>query len=132
RSLPIDPEIAGILGVERAFAVAETGDESAGAFLAEDVTVGQAPLADRALDHRGQAAGDVAEESVPGADQLIRTVSIRARRTLWRWQIGRRRGTLGRSRNRPAHQRCERHRSKPWNEFHERTPDMESPAAALT
>jgi len=45
-SLPVDPQVAGILGVQRAFTVAQAGDEGAGAFLAEHIAVGQAPLAD--------------------------------------------------------------------------------------
>src|SRR3979490_2889057 len=77
--LPVDAQIAGILGVERAFAVAQPGDKGAGAFLAENVAVRQAPLADRALDHRGEAARDVAEKLVPGADQFVGPVVVRGR-----------------------------------------------------
>src|SRR6478752_3837826 len=51
-TLPIDAQVTGILGVERAFAVAQAGDESSGPFLTEDIAVGQAPLADRLLDDR--------------------------------------------------------------------------------
>ena len=80
----------------------------------------------------GLGTGPSRAQQQSRADQLIRTVSIRAGSALRRWQVGGRRARLRRSRNRPAHQRRERHRSKPWNEFHERTPDMESPAAALT
>src|SRR5207253_8127939 len=48
RTLPVDAQVAGVLGVERTLAVTQAGDERAGPFLAEHIAVGQAPLADRA------------------------------------------------------------------------------------
>ena len=47
RPLPEHPHIAGILGVERAVAVAQAADEGAAGFLAEDIAVRLAPLAAR-------------------------------------------------------------------------------------
>src|SRR6516162_9071552 len=42
RPLPKDPEVAGVLGVEDAFAVTQPGDHGAAGFLPQDVTVGEA------------------------------------------------------------------------------------------
>ena len=47
RPLPEHAQIAGILGVERAVAVAQAADEGAAGFLAQHIAVGQAPLAAR-------------------------------------------------------------------------------------
>src|SRR5258705_4941787 len=79
RPLPIDPQIAGVLGIERAFAVSQSGDKRARTFLAKDIAVRQAPLADRAFDDRGEAARYIAEKPVSGADQLVRSVGVSAR-----------------------------------------------------
>src|SRR5713101_7054423 len=70
-TLPIDPQIAGVLGVQRAFAVTQPADESAAGFLAEDVAVVQAPLAHRPLDDLRQAARNPAEELVTRVYQLM-------------------------------------------------------------
>src|SRR5262249_43545986 len=74
-ALPIDPQIAGVLGVERALAIAQSADEGAACLLAEDVAVGLAPLAHRPLDDGCKAAGDAAEEAVTGVDQFARRKS---------------------------------------------------------
>src|SRR5713101_2874516 len=58
RTLPEDPQVAGILGIERAFAIAQPRDYGAAGLLAEDVAVGQAPLAPRLLDDLGEPARD--------------------------------------------------------------------------
>ena len=109
RPLPVDPQVAGILGVERAFAVPQSGDKGATAFLAENVAVRQAPLADGAFDHRGEAAGDVAEKPVSGVDQFVRAEGGWAGFALWRRQwLGRR--LLRGNGHGPAHQRGEDHR----------------------
>src|SRR5882724_6609787 len=109
RPLPVDPQIAGILGIERAFAVSQSGDKGARTFLAKDIAVRQAPLADRALDHRGQAARYIAEKPVSGADQFVRSEGVAAGLVLRRRRL---RGLLGGSGHGPAQQRGERHRGK--------------------
>ena len=60
-----------VAGVHGAFAVAGAGKEGAAGFLAEDVGIGQAELADGALDQRGEALGDRAEELMAGIDQFV-------------------------------------------------------------
>src|ERR1700733_11949861 len=92
--LPVDPQVAGVLGVKRSLAVAEPRDKRARTFFAEDVAVLQAPLADRAFDHRSQTARDIAEELVAGTDQFIRPVSGWTRLAL-RWRQGRGGGSRG-------------------------------------
>ena len=73
RALPVDLQIAGILGVEHALAVAQPGDEGAAGLLAEDVAVRQAPVADRLLDDLRQPARHRAEEVVAGVDDFARS-----------------------------------------------------------
>src|SRR4029077_4389969 len=65
-------QIAGVLGVEDAFAVAEACDESACGLLAEDIAVRQTPLAHRLFDPLCETAGDGAEEAMAGVDDLAR------------------------------------------------------------
>src|SRR6266852_6437839 len=55
-TLPEHPQVAGILGVEHAVAVADAGHDRAAGLLAEDVAVRQTPLAARLLDDLGEAA----------------------------------------------------------------------------
>ena len=68
---------AGILGIHRAFAIGQAGDEGAGAFLAEDIAVRQAVLRKGALHHLGEAAAGRAEEAVAGIDDLLGGVLAR-------------------------------------------------------
>src|SRR5262249_20244419 len=72
RSLPEYAQIAGVLGVERAVAIAQAADKGAAGFLAENIAVRQPPLADRLLDDHSEAAGNAAEKSMPGIDQFVR------------------------------------------------------------
>src|SRR5690606_38370941 len=74
RPLPIDFQIAGIFGVEGALAVAQTRDEGPRAFLAQDVAVRQAPLADRTFDDGCETPRDVAEEPGSGFEEFIRRI----------------------------------------------------------
>ena len=80
RPLPVDPQVAGVLGVERAFAVAQPADEGAAGFLAEDVAVRQAPLADGLLDHLREPARHAAEKAVAGIEDFARRKPAFARR----------------------------------------------------
>ena len=63
RALPVDPVAAGILGVERAFAVAQAGNECAAGILAQNVAVRAPLLLERVFDDARQALGDGAEET---------------------------------------------------------------------
>ena len=74
--MPENPEVAGILGVEDPFAVAQPRDHRAAGFLAEHVAVGQAPLAPGLFDELRQAARDGAEEPVAGVDDFVRGVVL--------------------------------------------------------
>ena len=74
--------VAAVAGVHRAFAVAEAGEERAAGFFAEDVAVGQAELADGALDQRGEALRDRAEELAAGLDQFVGGVGVGERAAL--------------------------------------------------
>jgi hypothetical protein len=76
--LPVDLQIAGVLRVERALAVAQTTDEGAACLLSQNIAVGLAPLAEGALDDTGEAAGDSAEEAVAGVEDLVGAVSAGA------------------------------------------------------
>src|SRR5581483_8539321 len=92
------------------------------AFLAQDIAVGQSPLADRAFDHRSKAPRDIAEELVACVDQFIRPVIVRSYLALrWRQLVWRRR-LLRRTRSRPAHQpgKCDHRQTR--TEIHETTP----------
>src|SRR5262249_16104478 len=71
-SLPEYAQIAGVLGVERAVAIAQAADKGAAGFLAENIAVRQPPLADRLLDDHSEAAGNAAEKSMPGIYQFVR------------------------------------------------------------
>jgi hypothetical protein len=111
------------------FAVSQSGDKGAAAFFAEHVAVRQAPLADRALDHRGEAARYVAEKPVAGVGQFVRPIGAAAGGALRRrqWLL-----LLRESGHGPAHHRGERHRGKARGENHQRTPGIKIVAAALT
>src|SRR4029077_11657952 len=74
-ALPIDPQTAGILGVKRALAITQSCHKCAARFLTEDVTVGQAPVADRLFDDLGEAARHGAEEFVAGPAELAGLVA---------------------------------------------------------
>src|SRR6185437_1449546 len=53
-TLPIDFKTARVLGVERAFAIAQSGDEGAAGFLPEDVTIRPSRAVKRVLDNFGE------------------------------------------------------------------------------
>jgi len=77
RALPENLALAGILGTERAFAIAQAADDGAGAFLAEDVAVGQAMLRNRSLDDAGQPLRDAAEKLVAGIEDFVGRILAR-------------------------------------------------------
>ena len=89
RALPEHAQIAGILGVERAVAVAQAADEGAAGFLAQNVAVRLPPLAHRFLDDHGEPARDAAEKVMSGIDQFVRRELV-ARRRLRRQRRSRR------------------------------------------
>src|SRR5260370_41822317 len=103
--------MAGVLGIVRSYDVSHSGVKRARSFLAKDIAVRQAPLADRAFDDRGEAARYIAEKPVSGADQFVRSVGVAAGLVLRRRRL-RRRGLLGGSRRGPAQQRGKRHWGK--------------------
>jgi hypothetical protein len=70
--LPVDPTVAGILGVQDALPVTQTGDPGAADLLSQDI--GQAPLAARFFDYLSEPARDRAEEPVPRVNDLVRGV----------------------------------------------------------
>src|SRR5262249_13062310 len=80
-SLPEHPQVAGVLGVERALAVAQPRHEGAAGLLAENVPVRLSPVADRLFDDLREPTRDLAEESVPGTDQVAGRVARR------RWRL---------------------------------------------
>src|SRR5205085_6661978 len=82
RTLPVDRQVAGILGVERAFAEAHAGKERTAGFLAQHIAVRLAPLAHRLLDDGGKPARDRTEEPMAGIDEFSRQVGAGWRR--WR------------------------------------------------
>src|SRR5262249_10645431 len=82
RTLPIDPQVSGILGIEHPLAVTQSRDKSAARFLPEDVTIGEPPKADRFLDDLGEPPRDRAKELMAGIDEFARSKSagLRGRR----------------------------------------------------
>src|SRR5947209_16642630 len=76
RTLPIDAQVARVLGVERAFAITQAADDRAAAFLPEDVTVGLAPGRKRALDHARKLTRHATEEAVTGIEDFVRRVAF--------------------------------------------------------
>src|SRR5260370_30334098 len=86
---PSRAHLAAVVGARRGSAGPQPADEGAAGFLAEDVAVGQAPLAHRPLDDLRHAARNPAEELVsrvyqlmrgkPGAAGLLRCLSRRRR-----------------------------------------------------
>src|SRR5438445_4206574 len=80
RPLPKDPEIAGVLGVEDAFAVTQPGDHRAAGFLSQHVALGQSELASRLLHDLREPPRDGAEETVTGIDDFVRGI-LRALRS---------------------------------------------------
>jgi hypothetical protein len=70
RSLLEYLQIASILCIEHAFPVAQAAKKGASGLLAQHVSVGQAPSADRAFDDGREGARDTAEEPVASIDQF--------------------------------------------------------------
>src|SRR3984893_14331022 len=71
RALPIHPKVAGILGIENAFPVTQSGHHRAAGLLSQHVSVGEAPLAPGFFDDLGEPARARAEEAVTGIDDLV-------------------------------------------------------------
>src|SRR6516165_4058242 len=80
RPLPKDPEVAGVLGVEDAFAVTQSGDHGAAGFLSQHVAVGESKLAPRLLHDLREPPRNGAEETVTGIDDFVRGI-LRALRS---------------------------------------------------
>ena len=74
RALPVDLQVAGVLGEHRSFAVAQATNKRAATFLAKNVAIRQPPLADGFFDNRGEAAGHAAKKTVTSVDQLVRRI----------------------------------------------------------
>src|SRR5207245_8339441 len=91
-ALPVDSKIAGILGVQDSLPVTQPRDNRAAGLLAEDISVGKAPLAARFLDDLRQPARNRAEKPMTGVDNFVRGVLP----ALGRGTAGRRSGTGGR------------------------------------
>src|SRR6202034_100571 len=84
RPLPVDANVAGILGIEGDIAVTQPADEGAAGVFAKDIAVRLAPLIAGVLDQLRKAAGDSAEKVVPGVDDLAGGELIGGRRWLRR------------------------------------------------
>src|SRR6185436_1595 len=75
-TLPVDFEVAGVLGVERALAVTQPADECAAALLAEHVAVRLTPGRERTFDHARESARHPAEQAMAGIEDFIRRVAF--------------------------------------------------------
>ena len=71
RPLPEDGFVPGVAGVHFAFAVTQTADEGGRRFLAENVSVGQAPPSPGFLDGFGEAARQGAEKAMAAVDDFV-------------------------------------------------------------
>src|SRR3990172_7713106 len=69
--LPVDFEVAGVAGIERALAIADAGDERAPCVLAKDIAIGAAGALEGIFDGAGKTDRDPAEESVSGLEDLV-------------------------------------------------------------
>src|ERR1043165_676589 len=76
RSLPVNAQVAGVLRIECALAVTQPPNESAPAFLTQDVAVVLAPRGESTFDPRRQPARDTAEEAVPGVENFVRRIAL--------------------------------------------------------
>src|SRR6516225_4056605 len=74
RALPVDPTVAGILGVQHPLPVTQTGDPGTAGLLPQDISVGQAPLAARFFDDLSEPVRDPTEKPVPCVNDLVRGV----------------------------------------------------------
>src|ERR1700733_2093708 len=70
--LPKHAQIAGVLCIKRAVAVAQAANKGAAGFLTENIAIWFPPLADRLLDHHGKPARYPPEEAMSGFDQFVR------------------------------------------------------------
>jgi hypothetical protein len=94
--LPVESTVAGILGVQDALPITQTGDPGAADLLSQDISVGQAPLAARFFDDLSKPARDRAEEPVPCFNDLVRGVlSTLGGRIACRRRIRLRQGRFG-------------------------------------
>src|ERR1700733_7602934 len=80
RALPEHTDIARVLGVKRSIPIAKPADKGAAGFLAEDVSVGLAPLTHCFLDDRRQSARNAPEKMVAGVYKFVRRVAVACRR----------------------------------------------------
>src|SRR5688500_13553805 len=68
RSRPVDAQVADVLRITRALAVAQSADERAAALLAQHVAVRLAPGGEVALHHTRETARHAAEKSMAGIE----------------------------------------------------------------
>src|SRR5262252_8338809 len=97
--LPVDPTVAGILGVQHALPVTQTGDPGTAGLLPQDISVGQAPLAACFFDDLSEPVRDRTEKPVPCVNDLVRGVLPTLQ--WWiasKWRTASRRRTAGRRR----------------------------------
>src|SRR5262249_5322372 len=80
--LPVDPTVTGILGVQHAVPVTQTGDPGAAGLLPQDISVGQAPLAARFFDDLSEPPPDRTEKPVTCVNDLVRGVLSTLRRRI--------------------------------------------------
>src|SRR6185312_11473566 len=78
-----------MLGVQSTVAVSQATDEGASRLLAENVTVGLAPLAHRSFDDRRKTLGDVPKEVMTSIDNFAGSVSMRRGARDIRFNLGR-------------------------------------------
>src|SRR6516165_10786900 len=109
RSLPEHAQVADILRIKRAVAVAQTANKGAARFFAQNIAVWLSPATDRLFHDHGEPAGHTAKEPMAGVDQFIgRELIARLRRRGrgdGRWRL--RRDCL--SRRRPDEKRSGEH-----------------------
>src|SRR6516162_789475 len=72
--LPVNPTVAGILGVQHPLPVTQTGDPGAAGLLPQDISVGQAPFAARFFYDLSEPVRDRTEKPVPCVNDLVRGV----------------------------------------------------------
>src|SRR6516225_3413213 len=96
RPLPEHAQVADILRIKRAVAVAQTANKGAARFFAQNIAVWLSPAADRLFHDHGEPAGHTAKEPMAGVDQFVGRELIARRRRRWgrsdgRWRLRRHR-----------------------------------------
>src|SRR6516225_8612433 len=116
--LPVNPTVAGILGVQHPLPVTQTGDPGAAGLLPQDISVGQAPFAARFFYDLSEPVRDRTEKPVPCVNDLVRGVlsTLRGwitskRRTASRRRIRLREGRFGAPRDEGQNQEGGPHHS---------------------